>query len=363
VDTRGEITGIQPPGDGDWIIDENTTVVNEDILLNGNLSVTNNSVLDLAGVLLEMNCTYPEEFSILVEDGSSLNAENTTFTRGGLYNFSFTFADGSAGTLNDTLIEYAGASGLMGLALQSDGVSLTNSTVRESYNGVVVQSPALLINNTIYNTSVGIALIDSDAGNDVEADNTFEMEGHGNTIANIRYYRPVTVVIQDQDDQGIEAAQVYLNDTLGRNWLDSITPADGRIGPFSQVIWEVTPDNVNQSLEPFDLTAKKYGRSNSTQVNLSVNPNPTLELPLLPDLKVEGSQILWGSAPATVNVVPSGRDNATLYKYQILDDVSQFPTDWYEPWYNDSGWNVTAAPFGDKDQAGTSPNTILDSEG
>ena len=360
---QGSMSGDEPPTHGNWVVEHDSSIRDEVILLNGNLTVTNSSVLDLTNVVLRINCTQAGEFGIYVEAGSSLIAENATFTRGGLHDFSFTFLEGSTGALNDSLIEYAGASSLMGLAIQSEAVDLTNSTIRESYNGVVVQSPAIVSGNTIYNTSVGLALADSDAGNDVEADNTFQWENHGNTIANIRYHHQVSVLIQDQDGQAVEGAQVYLNDTLDQNWLDTVTPASGQIGPFWLVAWEVTIDDLNQSLEPYNLTAMRSGKQNSTLVFPLNVTTLVLELPLLPDLVVEDSQILWGATPVTLAVVPSGRDNGTQYRYQILDETSQFPTDWYEPWYNDSAWNISAAPFGDKDQAGTSPNTIWDSEG
>ena len=37
-------------------------------------------------------------------------------------------------------------------------------------------------------------------------------------------------------------------------------------------------------------------------------------------------------------IVLSGRDNATYYRYLILDDYSQAPTNWYESDFNDSLW-------------------------
>ena len=45
----------------------------------------------------------------------------------------------------------------------------------------------------------------------------------------------------------------------------------------------------------------------------------------------------------TSTIVTSGRDNATFYRYLILDDYSQAPVDWYEPNFNDSSWSFGAA--------------------
>jgi len=65
----------------------------------------------------------------------------------------------------------------------------------------------------------------------------------------------------------------------------------------------------------------------------------------------------------TTTIVVSGRDNATFYRYLILDDYSQAPADWYESDFNDSSWSFGAAPFGDRQIDGIQPNLIWNTQG
>ena len=62
-------------------------------------------------------------------------------------------------------------------------------------------------------------------------------------------------------------------------------------------------------------------------------------------------------------LVQSGRDNATYYRYLILDDYSEAPDNWFESNFNDSGWLLSAAPFGDRSSDGVDPNTDWDTSG
>jgi len=61
-----------------------------------------------------------------------------------------------------------------------------------------------------------------------------------------------------------------------------------------------------------------------------------------------------------VILVEDGRDNATFFKYLIIDDYSEAPENWSEVDYNDSAWLFGAAPFGDRDYNGVTPNTDWD---
>jgi len=69
-----------------------------------------------------------------------------------------------------------------------------------------------------------------------------------------------------------------------------------------------------------------------------------------------------GSTESTV-LVESGRDNATYYRYLIIDDYSESPENWSEPGFNDSEWGIGAAPFGDRSSGGVDPNTDWDTSG
>ena len=65
----------------------------------------------------------------------------------------------------------------------------------------------------------------------------------------------------------------------------------------------------------------------------------------------------------SATVVLSGRDNATFYRYIILDDITEAPENWFEPNFNDTSWEFGAAPFGDREYDDIDPNTDWDTDG
>ena len=64
-----------------------------------------------------------------------------------------------------------------------------------------------------------------------------------------------------------------------------------------------------------------------------------------------------------ITLVQSGRDNATYYRYLIIDDYNDSPENWSQPSFNDSSWAIGAAPFGDRPYNGEDPNTDWDTSG
>ena len=75
-------------------------------------------------------------------------------------------------------------------------------------------------------------------------------------------------------------------------------------------------------------------------------------------------EILYSkSTEENLQIVSSGRDNGTLYKYLILDDYSQAPENWFESDFNDTAWSFGSAPFGDREVSGIQPNVIWNTQG
>ena len=75
-------------------------------------------------------------------------------------------------------------------------------------------------------------------------------------------------------------------------------------------------------------------------------------------------EILYSSSSVEDTVVlQSGRDNATYYRYMIIDDYDDSPENWSQPGFNDSEWEIGAAPFGDRSDNGVDPNTNWDTDG
>ena len=75
-------------------------------------------------------------------------------------------------------------------------------------------------------------------------------------------------------------------------------------------------------------------------------------------------QVLYSRSTLEENIiVQSGRDNATYYRYLIIDDYADSPENWSQPGFNDSDWGIGAAPFGDRPYNGEDPNTDWDTSG
>ena len=74
-----------------------------------------------------------------------------------------------------------------------------------------------------------------------------------------------------------------------------------------------------------------------------------------------GYDLVEGEVPITL--VESGLDNGTMFRFLILDDYSEAPENWSQPWFNDSNWSLGAAPFGDREYNNVNPNTIWDTSG
>ena len=69
----GEATAqTDPPADGDWIVADTTVLDNVTVVLNGNLTVTATGDLTLTSVKLQINCSRPDRYWILLEAGGSM---------------------------------------------------------------------------------------------------------------------------------------------------------------------------------------------------------------------------------------------------------------------------------------------------
>ncbi|HJM81694.1 MAG TPA: hypothetical protein QF397_02940, partial [Candidatus Poseidoniia archaeon] len=75
-------------------------------------------------------------------------------------------------------------------------------------------------------------------------------------------------------------------------------------------------------------------------------------------------EVLYSSSSVEENtIILSGRENATYYRYLIIDDYDDSPENWSQPGFNDSGWVIGAAPFGDREYNNVNPNTDWDTTG
>lgn len=340
------ITGDQPPASGDWVVDENTTVTNEDILLNGDLIVKGGAVLVLRDSILRLNSTTEGEFGITVEEEATLRAFNVTFTRGDSANYTFAYEFGSHGHIEDSRIEHVEGPGLnRGIAIQATNVTLHNNHIRNSLFGVQLSQPATLTQNTIYNTTHGVIMIGTLGANNISADNSFDLAANGNVETNVRYYLERDLRVVNQTGHGHRGATVYLNDSKDNNWIDGDqTDNDGWIADQWLIVWQELADETNQSLEPYQMTAIKNDVERNTYYNFSDGNQITVQIDLWPDLMIDSAELQWGSA---LPLVASGRDNETIHRWISQGRDENDPNGWMDIHFDEEYWNEAPAPFGD----------------
>jgi parallel beta-helix repeat protein len=152
------------PSNGDWVVDSETRMENEDLTLNGNLVIQSGGNLTLSNVILRMNCSYDGEYNITVEIGGHLTIKsNSTVTavnsshawclkaRGATLNlFSSKFRYGGWNPPNNYFTDDNN-----GIYCTTDGAQIINNTIEFCFQGLkfyTVQD-SIVANNTITNIS------------------------------------------------------------------------------------------------------------------------------------------------------------------------------------------------------------------
>jgi parallel beta-helix repeat protein len=152
---------VPPPADGDWIIDEDFTIEDQTIILNGNLIVQSTGNLTLRNITLKMNCSFPGEHGILAEGGGSLSIYSSSITSISSNNtYSFRIG-GTKFLLKDTSI-----SGVM------EGILIYNSN-----------EPIIEGNTIIHKDSSGLGLHNCEGA--VIKGNLIEFTGQGGELGGI----------------------------------------------------------------------------------------------------------------------------------------------------------------------------------
>jgi parallel beta-helix repeat protein len=141
-----------PPGDGDWIIENDTYVANETIIINGEINITANVSLTLNNVTLLINSSQKIN-GIFVNETATLNLYNSNLT-GHLGPFTFDI-------LGNMTMEHSEVSHLIGgthIHPYSD-VLINNSIIYDNYdNAIVCHADSMISNNTIYDSYGGISV-------------------------------------------------------------------------------------------------------------------------------------------------------------------------------------------------------------
>lgn len=99
-----------PPNNGNWIINDMTTINDESIVLNGDLIVEDGGELQLYNVDLKFNCDSDEEFKLKVEKGGKIDIYDSTISSNTNHDYGIdVHSKGEFNVYNSTVTDYSTA--------------------------------------------------------------------------------------------------------------------------------------------------------------------------------------------------------------------------------------------------------------
>ena len=180
--SNAEGTGNFPaPDNGDWVIQNETTVWNETIILSGNLSIENGGELIFLNVSLYLNCTNEGQYYIEVKDSGKFsivdndNDNSTTNDASNItsYNeslvYNFYVRNNTEFIMKNSFLSNCGYwdknnSEKLGLYINSDNVLIEHNNFSRNYGAIcLILTDPNISNNTFWNNSCAIYLKSSNA--------------------------------------------------------------------------------------------------------------------------------------------------------------------------------------------------------
>lgn len=135
------INGAQPPASGDWVIDQDTTVLTESFTMKGDIIVESGNMLTIRNSAITFDCTYPGEYGFYVEtdvggDGDMDLSQTTIQSR--IKNLGWYLEIYGAATIHDAVKMYGIQDGIQ---IFGDDVTIneTQATTLGPY-GIVIDS-------------------------------------------------------------------------------------------------------------------------------------------------------------------------------------------------------------------------------
>lgn len=154
ADGIGNYPGLE---NGDWVIENETKVWNDTIILNGNLTIKKDGKLTLDNVILKMKGSTEGEFTIKIEEGGEFSARNNTNITAHNSSISYKFEVNGTMDLDDCEISYfweiisteISENVFGGIQIYSEYTNITNCLITNfKNNAIFCKSANLRIENT-----------------------------------------------------------------------------------------------------------------------------------------------------------------------------------------------------------------------
>jgi parallel beta-helix repeat protein len=217
-----------PPSQGDWIITQETLIQNDNITVAGNVTIENNGKLTLDSTTLMMNTPYYGGALITVKDGGELNIINNSQIIEGIteMNYDFIYEKGSSGVIRESTISNCGwddggtDQSTGGMIIQSDDVTIENSTLTYNWVGIVVidSSPEIKYNEIFDNHKFGIFIYNG-------TPQLLENEIYINPVGISSYYSDFTLTENTIRDNG-DGGRFYFSDVYFQGGVVSSNDPD-----------------------------------------------------------------------------------------------------------------------------------------
>ncbi|ODS37763.1 MAG: hypothetical protein A7315_03715 [Candidatus Altiarchaeales archaeon WOR_SM1_79] len=258
--TQGDGYGDYPPAtDGDWIIENDTYVSEEVIVIEGNIEVKNNATLTLENVTLMINSTTKNIHGIYVDGNSTLNVYNSDITNlSGPYIF---FVDG-----NMTLESSTVSNMMFGIDIEYGDVYIANCSIfsNNQYNqyGVRINGSPILFNNYIHSLHRGIVI--NYGGAPILINNTITLNNYGVVSVAFGFATLIGNNISNNELGGISIELGYFwfqNNTIFSNGGFGINGDHASINATGNLIYD------NERWGIFSWGAPIFHKNNTFQKN------------------------------------------------------------------------------------------------
>ncbi|MEX0567779.1 MAG: right-handed parallel beta-helix repeat-containing protein, partial [Candidatus Njordarchaeota archaeon] len=145
------ISGSQPPSLGTWIINQTTVVINESLLLNGSIVITENGSLIVQNSALVFNMSSDGEYNITVMSNGSLYINATNISSMNNYRYAIFVYRNTSFEVHESIIEAIGFNDTYpGIVVYCDDAKIQNTNISSDYIGILVNGSSNITIDNCY---------------------------------------------------------------------------------------------------------------------------------------------------------------------------------------------------------------------